>query len=64
MISGGFAGGGESSSARKAHLHSIRSADMGEIQAVSKLPRIESTLPSRSLTHIWKDASTPMTTRW
>ena len=36
VISGGFAGGGESSSARKAHLCSIRSADMGEIQAVSK----------------------------
>ena len=44
MISGGFAGGGESSSARKAHLHSIRSADMGEIQAVSKLPRIDTTI--------------------
>ena len=62
VISGGFAGGGESNSARKAHLRSIRSADMGEIQAVSKLP--ESTLPSRSLTRIWKGASTPMTTRW
>ena len=44
MISGGFAGGGESSSARKAHLRSIRSADMGEIQAVSKLPRIDTTI--------------------
>ena len=44
MISGGFAGGGESSSARKAHLRSIRSADMGEIQAVSKLPRIYTTI--------------------
>ena len=44
MISGGFAGGGESSSARKAHLRSIRSADMGEIQAVSKLPRIDATI--------------------
>ena len=41
MISGGFAGGGESSSARKAHLHSIRSAEIGEIQAVSKLPRLD-----------------------
>ena len=37
MISGGFTGGGESSSARKAHLRSIRSAEIGEIQAVSKL---------------------------
>ena len=44
MISGGFAGGGESSSARKAHLHSIISADMGEIQAVSKLPRLDNTI--------------------
>ena len=41
MISGGFAGGGESSSARKAHLRSIRSAGIEEIQAVSKLPRFD-----------------------
>ena len=44
MISGGFAGGGESSSARKAHLRNIRSTDMGEIQAVSKLPRLDNTI--------------------
>ena len=44
VISGGFSGGGESSSARKAHLRSIRSADMGEIQAVSKLPQIDTTI--------------------
>ena len=44
MISGGFAGGGESSSARKAHLRSIRSAELGEIQAVSKLPRLDTTI--------------------
>ena len=44
VISGGFAGGGESSLARKAHLRSIRSADMGEIQAVSKLPRMDTTI--------------------
>ena len=44
VISGGFAGGGESSSARKAHLRSIRSANMGEVQAVSKLPRIDTTI--------------------
>ena len=44
MISGGFAGGGESSSARKAHLRSIRSADTGEIQAVSKVPRVDTTI--------------------
>ena len=44
VILGGFAGGGESSSARKAHLRSIRSAEMGEIQAVSKLPRLNTTI--------------------
>ena len=44
VISGGFAGGGESSSAPKAHLRSIRSTDMGEIQAVSKLPRLDNTI--------------------
>ena len=41
MISGGFAGGGESSSARKAHLRSIRSGEVIEVQAVSKLPRLD-----------------------
>ena len=44
VISGGFAGGGESSSARKAHLRSIRSADMGEVQSVSKIPRVDTTI--------------------
>ena len=44
MISGGFVEGGESSLARKAHLRSIRSAEMGEIQAVSKLPRLDTTI--------------------
>ena len=44
MIFGGFAGGGESSSARKAHLRSIRSTDIGEIQAVSKVPRVDTTI--------------------
>ena len=44
MISGRFAGGGESSSARKAHLHSIRSGETFEIQAVSKLPRLDTTI--------------------
>ena len=38
VIFGGFAGGGESSSARKAHLRSIRSREALKIQAVSKLP--------------------------
>ena len=41
VISGGFAGGGESSSARKAHLRNIRSTEIAEIQAVSKLPRLD-----------------------
>ena len=44
VISVGFAGGGESSSARKAHLRSIRSAKIGEIQAVSKLPRLDTSI--------------------
>ena len=44
MISGGFAGGGESSSARKAHLRSIRSTEIGEIQAVPKLPRLDTSM--------------------
>ena len=44
MISGGFAGGGESNSARKYHLRSIRSGEMMEVQAVSKLPRLDTTI--------------------
>ena len=44
VISGGFAGGGESSSARKAHLRNIRSAEIAEIQAVSKLPRLDTSI--------------------
>ena len=44
MISGGFAGGGESSSARKAHLRSIRSAEIEEIQTVSKQSRLDTSI--------------------
>ena len=44
MFSEGFAGGGETSSARKAYLRSIRSTEMGEIQAVSKLSRLDNTI--------------------
>ena len=44
VISGGFARGGESSSARKAHPRSIRSGETLEIQAVSKLPRLDTTI--------------------
>ena len=44
MISGGFAGGGESISVRKAHLLSIRSGEIAEVQAVSKLPRLDTSI--------------------
>ena len=44
MISGGFAEGGESRSARKAHLRSIRSREVMEIQAVSKPPRLDTAI--------------------
>ena len=44
VISRGFAGGGESSSARKAHLRSIRSGEVMEVQAVSKLPRLDTAI--------------------
>ena len=44
MISGGFAGGGESSLARKSHLRSIRSGETLEVQTVSKLPRLNNTI--------------------
>ena len=43
MIFEGFAGG-ESSSAQKAHLCSIRSGETLKIQAVSKLPRLDTTI--------------------
>ena len=44
MISRGFAGEGESSSAKKAHMRSIRSAEIAEVQAVSKLPRLDTSI--------------------
>ena len=44
VISRGFAGGGESSSAKKAHLRSIRSGEAMEVQAVSKLPRLNAAI--------------------
>ena len=44
MISGGFARGGESSLARKAHVHNIRSAEVMEVQAVFKLPRLDTSI--------------------
>ena len=44
VISEGFAGGGESSSARKTHLRSIRSRETLEVQTVSKLPRLNNTI--------------------
>ena len=44
VISRGFAGGGESNSVRKAHLLSIRSGETIEVQTVSKLPRLDTTI--------------------
>ena len=44
MIFRGFADGGESNLARKAHLRSIRSRETLEVQAVSKLPRLDTTI--------------------
>ena len=44
VISEGFVGGGESNSARKAHLRSIRSGETIEVQTVSKLPRLDTTI--------------------
>ena len=44
MISGGFAGGGESNSARKAHLRSIRSGEVMEVQAMSKMPQLDTSI--------------------
>ena len=44
VISGGFTGGGESSSTRKDHLHSIRSGEVMEVQVVSKLPRLDTAI--------------------
>ena len=44
MISKGFTGGRESSSARKYHMRSIKSGDTLEIQAISKLPRLDTTI--------------------
>ena len=41
VISGGFTGCWESSSTRKAHLRSIRSGEVTKVQAVSKLPRLD-----------------------
>ena len=44
VIYEGFASGGESSSDRKAHLCSIRLGETLEVQAVSKLPRLDTTI--------------------
>ena len=44
MIFGGFADGGESSSARKAHLCSFKSGETLEVQAVSKRSRLDTTI--------------------
>ena len=44
VIFGGFADGGESSSARKAHLRRFKSGKTLEVQAVSKLPQLDTTI--------------------
>ena len=44
VISGGFEGGGKSSSAWKAHLRSIKLGEALEIQALSKLPRLDTAI--------------------
>ena len=44
VISWGFAGGGESSLARKAHLCSIKSGETLEVQALSKSPWLDTTI--------------------
>ena len=44
LISEGFTGSGESNSARKAHLHSIRSGETIKVQTVSKLPQLDTTI--------------------
>ena len=44
VISGGFAGGGESISTRKAHLRNIRSTEIAKIQTVSKLSRLDTSI--------------------
>ena len=44
MISRGFVGDRESSSARKAHLRSFKSGETLEVQVVSKLPRLDTTI--------------------
>ena len=44
MILEGFAGGGESSSAKKAHLRSIKSGEVLKVQAISKLSRLDTAI--------------------
>ena len=38
MIFGGFAGGGETSSVKKAHMRKVRTKEMLEVQIVNKAP--------------------------
>ena len=44
MIFGRFVGGGESSSTRKAHLRSFKSGETLEVQTMSKLPQLDTTI--------------------
>ena len=62
VIFGGFAGGGEFSSARKAHLRSIRSGKTLEVQAVSKLPLLDTIITFSDSD--MEGYNIPMMTRW
>ena len=44
VIFGGFTEGGKSNSAMKAHPRSIRSGEIIEVQTISKLPRLDTTI--------------------
>ena len=60
VISEGLAGGGESSSARKAHLLSIRSGETLKVQAMSKLPRLDTII---TFSNSDMESNIPMMTR-
>ena len=64
VISGGFARGGESSSARKAHLSSIRSGETLEVQTVSKLPRLDTTITFSDFDMECKTQEIPISGKW
>ena len=51
VIFEGFSDGGESSSFKKAHLRSFRSGETLEVQAVSNLPRLDTTITFSGYQH-------------